>query len=179
LGKFIAKKQDATLEAQSGAFYAPKTRSHNLYLPATESRKTSQKLSFGPKEVDWACSLRKNMTQLRKHKVVHFMLPKARSHNLYLPATKSRETTQKRSFGLKEVDWRCSWRKNKTQLRKHKVVHCMYPKTRSHNGYLQATESSETTQKLSFGPKEVDWASSLRKNKTQLRKHKVVHFMHT
>ena len=40
-------------------------RSHNGYLPATESRETTQKLSFGPKEVDWACSLRKNKTQLR------------------------------------------------------------------------------------------------------------------
>src|SRR6185437_2320001 len=48
---------------------------------------------------------------------------------------------------------------------KHKVVHCMHPKTRSHNGYLPATESCETTQKLSFGPKEVDWASSLRKKR--------------
>ena len=46
----------------------------------------------------------------------------------------------------------------------------MHPKTRSHNGYLQAMESHVTTQKLSFGHKEVDWASSLRKNKTQLRK---------
>src|SRR6185437_11552087 len=102
------------------------------------------------------------------------MHPHTRSHNGYLPATKSRETTQKPSFGPKEVDWACSLRKNKTQLRKHKVVHCMHPKTRSHYGYLQATESRETTQKLSIGPKEVDWASSLRKNKMQLRKHKVV-----
>ena len=39
----------------------------------------------------------------------------------------------------------------------------MHPKTRFHNGYLQATESRESTQKLSFGPKEVDLASSLRK----------------
>ena len=54
----------------------------------------------------------------------------------------------------------------------------MHPKTRSHNGYLPATESHETTQKLSFGPKQVDWACLLRKNKTQLRKHKVVHCMH-
>src|SRR6185369_16002283 len=37
----------------------PKIRSHNGYLPATESRKTTQKLNFGPKQVDWACSLRK------------------------------------------------------------------------------------------------------------------------
>src|SRR6185503_8409839 len=157
-------------------FMHPKTRSHDLYLPA--SHETTQKHSFGPKEVDWACLLRKNKKQLRKHKVVHCMHPKTRCNNGYLPATESCKTTQKLSFGPKEVDWACSLRKNKTQLRKHKVVHCMQPKTRSHNGYLPATESCETTQKLSFVPKEVDWASSLRKNKTQLRKHKVVHFMH-
>src|SRR6185503_19658204 len=130
-----------------------------------ESRETTQKLSFGPKEVDWACSLRKNKTQLRKHKVVHFMHTKTRSHNLYLPAMESRETTQKLSFGPKDVDWACSLRKNKTQLRKHKVVHFMHPKTRSHNEYLSATESRETTQKLSFGPKQVDWSCSLPKTR--------------
>src|SRR4029079_14142197 len=156
----------------------PKTRSHNLYLPETESHETTQKLSFGPKEVDWACLLRQNKMQLKKHKVVHCMHPKTRSNNGYLPETESRETTQKLSFGPKEVDWACSLRKNKTQRRKHKVVHCMHPKTRSHNRYLPATESRKTTQKLSFGPNEVDWASSLRKNKKQLWKHKVVHFRH-
>src|SRR6185436_11472332 len=91
------------------------------------------------------------------------MHTKNRYNNLYLPATESHETTQKHCFGPKEVDWACLLRKNKTQLRKHKVVHCMHPNTRSHNGYLQATESRETTQKLSFGPKKVDRASSLRK----------------
>ena len=70
------------------------------------------------------------------------------------------------------MDWACSLRKNKTQHRKHKVLHCMHQKTLSHNGYLPATESGETTQKLSFGPKEVDWESSLRKNKTQLQSTK-------
>src|SRR6185312_4668024 len=50
-------------------------------------------------------------------------------------------------------------------LLKHKVVHCMHPKTRSHNLYLPATESRETTQKLSFGPKQVDWACSLQKTR--------------
>ena len=142
---FVAKKQDATSEAQSGALYAPKNPISQWYLPSTESRETTQKLSFGPKEVDWPCSLRKNKTQLRKHKVVHFMHPKTRSHNVYLPATESRKTSQKHSFMPKELDWACSLRKNKTQLRKHKVVHCMHPKTRSHNGYLPATESRETT----------------------------------
>src|SRR6185312_2730695 len=159
-------------------FMHPKTRSHNGYLPAMESCETTQKLSFGPKEVDWASLLRKNKTQLWKHKAVHFMHPETRSHNLYLPATKSCETTQKLSFGPQEMDWACSLRKNKTQLWKHKVVHCMHPKTRCNNGYLPATKSCETTQKLSFGPKEVDWACLLRKNKTQLRKHKAVHFTH-
>src|SRR6185436_1140043 len=100
-------------------------------LPATESHETTHKLNFGPKQVDWACPLRKNKMQLWKHKVVHCMHPKTRSHNWYLPATKTRETTQKHSFGPKEVDWACSLRKNKTQLRKHKVVHCMHPKTLS------------------------------------------------
>ena len=113
----------------------PKTRSHNGYLPLTESRETTQKLGFGTKEVDWACWLRKNKTQLRKHKVVHCIHPKTRSHNGYVPATESRETTQKLSFGPKEVDLACSLRKNKTQLRKHKVVHCMHSKTQSHNLY--------------------------------------------
>ena len=90
------------------------------------------------------------------------MHPKTRSHNGYLPVTESRETTQNLVLGLKK--WighvRCE---NKTQHRMHKAVHCMHPKTHSHNGYLQATELRETTQKLSFGPKKVDWASSLRK----------------
>ena len=53
-----------------------KTRSHNGYLPVTESRETTQKLSFGPQEVDWACSLRKNKTQLRKHKLCILCTPK-------------------------------------------------------------------------------------------------------
>ena len=102
-----------------------------------------------------------NKMQLRNHKAVHFMHHKTRSHNLYHPVMESRETTQKLSFGPKEVDWACSLRKNKTQLRNHKVVHFMHPKTRYNNLYLPATESRETTQKHCFGPKEVDWACSL------------------
>ena len=94
------------------------------------------------------------------------MHPKTRSHNGYLPATESRKTTQKHSFGPKEVDGASSFRKNKTQLRKHKVVQCMHAKTRSHNGYLPAPESRETTQKLSFGPKSglVKFVAKTRRN---------------
>src|SRR6185503_3616378 len=68
------------------------------------------------KEVDWASSLRKNKKQLRKHKVVHFMHPKTRSHDLYLPATESHETTLKHSFGPKEVDLACLLRKTRSNF---------------------------------------------------------------
>src|SRR6185503_13766557 len=137
--------------------------------------KPRRNLVLGLKKWIGQVRLLKNKMQLRKHKVVHCMHPKTLSHNGYLPAKESGETTQKLSFGSKEVDWASSLRKNKKQLRKHKVVHFLHPKTRSDNLYLPATESHKTTQKHSFGPKEVDWASSLRKNKTQLRKHKMGH----
>ena len=101
---FIAKKQEATSEAQSGAFYAPQNPISQLVPPGNGIARNHQKHCFGPNEVDWACSLRKNKTQLQKHKVVHCMHPKTRSHNGYLTATESRETTQKLSFGPKEVD---------------------------------------------------------------------------
>ena len=199
----------------------PKTRYHNLYLPATESRETTQKHCFGPKEVDWACSLRKNKTQLRKQKVVHCMHPKTRSHNgtsrqwnrakpprnlvlglkkwiVHVRCEKTRrnfgsikwcivctpkpvlttDTSRQRNrakplrnlvLGLKKWIGQVRCEKTRRNFGKHKVVHFMHPKTRSHNLYLPATESRETTQELSFGPKEVDWASSLRKNKKQHR----------
>src|SRR6185312_13440208 len=63
---------------------------------------------------NWIGQVRcENKTQLRKHKVLHFMHPKTRYNNLYLPATESRETTQKHCFGPKEVDWACSLRKTR------------------------------------------------------------------
>ena len=130
---FVAKKQGATSEAQSGALYAPQNPISQRVPPGNGIARTTQKHCFGPKEVDWACSLRKNKTQLRKHKVVHFMHPKIRSHNGYHPVTESRGTTQKLSFGPQEEDWACSLRKNKTQLRNHKVVHFMHPKSRYNN----------------------------------------------
>ena len=143
----------------------PKTRSLNGYLPATESRETTQKLSFGPKEVDCASSLRKNKKQLRKHKVVHFMQPKTRSHNLYLPATESHETTQKHSFGPKEVDWACLLRKNKTQLRKLKVVHCMHPKPDLTTGTSRQWNRAKPPRNLVLGLKK--WIGHVRYEKTR------------
>ena len=63
------------------------------------------------------------------------------------------------------MDWACSLRKNKTQLRKHKVVHCLHPKTRSHNGYLPATESRETPRNLVLVLKK--WIGHVRCKKTR------------
>ena len=155
IGHVRCEKQDATSEAQSGAFYAPQHPISQRVSPGNGIARYHPKLSFGPKEVDWACSLRKNKTQLRKHKVVHCKHPKTRSHKRYLPATESRETTQKLSIGPKEVDWACSLRKNKTQLRKHKAVHCMHPKP-----VLTTGTSRQRNRAKPPRPKEVDWARS-------------------
>ena len=56
---FIAKKQDATTEAQSGAFYASQSPISQLVPPGMGIAETTQNFSFGPKKVDWTCSLRK------------------------------------------------------------------------------------------------------------------------
>jgi hypothetical protein len=56
---FVARKQDATSEAQSGAFYASQSPISQLVPPGKGIAETTQKLSFGPKKVYWACSLRK------------------------------------------------------------------------------------------------------------------------
>ena len=135
----------------------PKTRSHNGYLPATESRETTQKLSFGPNEVDWACSLRKNKTQLRKHKVVHFMHPKTRSHDLYLPATESHETTQNIVFGLKKWIGHVCREKTRSNFGSTKWCIVCTPKPDLTTCTSRQRNHAKKTQKLSFGPNEVDW----------------------
>ena len=163
IGQVCCEKQDATSVAQSGALYAPKNLIVNGYLPATESHETTQKLSFGPKEVDWACSLRKKQDATSEAQSGALYAPKTPISQQVPPGNGIARNHPKLSFGPQEVDWACSLRKNKTQLRKHKVVHFMHPKTRYNNLYLPATESRETTQKHCFGPKEVDWACSLRK----------------
>jgi hypothetical protein len=45
-----------------------------------------------------------------------------------------------------------------------KLVLCKHPDTRFRNGRRAATKLRETTTNMSFGPKVVDWACSLRKN---------------
>ena len=142
----------------------PKTRSHNGYLLATESREYTENLSLGPKEVDWACSLRRNKQWFRGHKLMPCIHPDTRFRNGSSAGMKWRETTPNMSFGPKEVDWACSLRKKKKWLRWHKLRPCIHRNARFSNGSGAATKWRETTPNMSFGPKEVDWACSLGKN---------------
>jgi hypothetical protein len=69
------------------------------------------------------------------------------------------------SFGPKVVDWACSLRKMKKLFWWQKLMLCMHPDTRFLNGRCAVTKLCETTPNMSFGPKVVDWACSLRKTK--------------
>ena len=89
--------------------------------------------------------------------------PDTRFRNGSRAAKKWRETTPNLSFGAKEVDWARSLQKNKKWYRGHKLMPCIHLDTRFCNGSRVATKWRETTRNLSFVPKEVDWACSLRK----------------
>src|SRR5688572_739243 len=77
------------------------------------------------------------------------------------------------SFGPKVVDWACSLRKTKKWFRWQKLVLCMHP-TPIFGKCDETTKLRETTPNMSFGPKVVDWACSLRKTKKWFRWQKLV-----
>jgi len=91
----------------------PDTRFRNGSRGATKWCETTINLSFGHKEVDWACSLRKNKKWFRGHKLMPCIQPDTRFCNGSHAAMKWRETTPNLSFGPKKVDWVCLFRKNK------------------------------------------------------------------
>jgi len=119
-------------------------------------------MSLGHKVVDWACSLRKKKKWFWWHKLVPCMEAHTRFRNGSRAATKWHETTPNLRFGPKLVDWACSLRKKKW-FRWHKLMPCMHLDTRFRNGLCAAMKWRETTPNMSFGPKVVDWACSLRK----------------
>ena len=104
-----------------------------------------------------------NKKWFRGHKLMPCIHPDTRFRNGSRGATQWHETTTNMSFGPKEVDWACSLRKNMKWFQGHKLMPCIHPDTCFRNGSRAATKWRETTPKLSFGPKEVDWACSLRK----------------
>ena len=54
---FAMKSAELVLGAQTHAKYAPETRFLNGSRGATKRRETTPNMSFGPKVVDWVCSL--------------------------------------------------------------------------------------------------------------------------
>ena len=73
----VAKEHETLSEAQSGALYAPPTP----VFAITESRETTHNMSFRPKGVDWACSLRKNKNTFESTKSCIVCTPNTRFHN--------------------------------------------------------------------------------------------------
>jgi hypothetical protein len=156
----------------------PDTRFRNGWRAATKLRETTPNMCFGPKVVDWACSLRKTKKLIRWQKLVLVCTPDTRFRNGWRAATKLRETTPNMSFGPKVVDWECSLWKTMKLIRWQKLVLCMHRDTRIRNGWHAATKLRETTPNMSFGPKLVDWACSLHKTKKLIRWQKLVLSMH-
>jgi hypothetical protein len=67
---FIAKNEETVPVAKTHACMHPDTRFRNGRRVATKLRETTPNMCFGPKVVDWACSLRKTKKQFRWQKLV-------------------------------------------------------------------------------------------------------------
>jgi flagellar biosynthesis protein FliQ len=152
----------------------PDTRFRNGCRAATKLHETTLNMTFGPKVVDWACSLRKTKKWSRWQKLMLCMHHDTRFWNGWRAATKLRETTPNMSFGPKVVDWACSLRKTKKWFWWQKLVLSMHPDYRFRNGWRAATNLRETTTNMSFGPKVVDWVCSLQKTKKCFRWQKLM-----
>jgi hypothetical protein len=72
---FVAKNEEIVPVAKTRALYAPDTRFRNGCRAATKLREMNPNMSFGPKVVEWACSLRKTMKWFRWQKLVLCMHP--------------------------------------------------------------------------------------------------------
>jgi hypothetical protein len=72
---FVAKNEEMVTVAKTHALYAPDTRFQNGRRATTKLRETTPNMRFGPKVVDWACSLRKTKKWFRWQKLVLCMHP--------------------------------------------------------------------------------------------------------
>jgi hypothetical protein len=102
---FVAKNEEMVLVAKTRALYAPRHQFWNGWRAATKLRETTPNMSFGPKVVHWACSLRKTKKWFLWQKLVLWMHLDTRFRNGWRVATKLRETTKNMSFRHKVVDW--------------------------------------------------------------------------
>ena len=162
---FVAKKEEMAPVAQSHALY---TRRCLFFKWVTCGNGMARNQ---PKQEFWTKSSGLGLFVVKKEETVRV----AQTHALYTPnatfpngsreATKWHETTPNMSFGRKVVDWACSLRKKKKWFQWHKLMRCTHRNARFPNGSRPATKWRDTTPNMSFGPKVVDWACSLRKKK--------------
>jgi hypothetical protein len=122
--------------------------------------------------------MQKTKKWFRWKNLVLYMHPDTRFRNGWRATMKLRETSPDTSFGPKVVDWACSWQKTKKWFWWQKLKLCMHPDTCFKNGWRAGTKLRETTPNMSFGPKVVDWACSLRKIKKWLRLQKLIICIH-
>jgi hypothetical protein len=73
---FVAKNEEMVPVAKTRALYATPTTVFRMGGATTKLRETTPNMSFGPKVVDWACSLRKTKKWFRWQKLVLCMLPR-------------------------------------------------------------------------------------------------------
>src|SRR5687767_13308185 len=124
---FFALNEKMVPVAKTHALYAPDTRFRNGCRATTKLRETTPNMRFGPKVVDWACSLRKTKKWFRWQKLVLFMHPRQPFSEWFPYTTQFRSNHPNMSFGPKVVDWACSLRKTKKWFRWQKLVLCMHP----------------------------------------------------
>jgi hypothetical protein len=67
---FVAKNKDIYPVAKTRALYAPRHPFSEWVTCGNEIAETTSNMSFGPKVVDWACSLRKTKKRFRWQKLV-------------------------------------------------------------------------------------------------------------
>jgi hypothetical protein len=78
---FVAKNEEMVPVAKTRALYAPRQPFSEWVTCGNELRETTPNMSFGPKVVDWACSLRKTKKWFRWQKLVLCMHPDTRFRN--------------------------------------------------------------------------------------------------
>jgi hypothetical protein len=124
--------------------------------------------------VDWACSLRKTKKWFRWQKHVLCMHPDTRFRNGLRAATKLRETTPIMSFGPKISGLGMFVAKNEEMVPVEKSHALFAPRHAFSEWVTCGNEIARNHTNMSFGPKVVVWACSLRKPKKWFRWQKLV-----
>jgi hypothetical protein len=78
---FVAKNEEMVPVTKTRALYAPRHPFSEWVACGNEIARNHPNMSFGPKVVDWACSLRKTKKWFRWQKLVLCMHPDTRFQN--------------------------------------------------------------------------------------------------